>query len=43
MDKTDHLMGEKNKNNKDSQKGQVTQKKIFLKNHDKRKRGSKII
>jgi hypothetical protein len=24
MDKMDHLMAEKNKNNKDSQKGQVT-------------------
>jgi hypothetical protein len=30
MDKTNHLMAEKNKNNKDSQKGQVTPKK-FLK------------
>ncbi len=30
MDKTDHLMAEKNKNNKDSQKGQVTRKNIFL-------------
>jgi hypothetical protein len=27
MDKIDHLMAEKNKNNKDSQKGQVTPKK----------------
>jgi hypothetical protein len=26
MDKIDHLMAEKNKNNKDSQKGQVTPK-----------------
>jgi hypothetical protein len=26
MDKTDHLMADKNKNNKDSQKGQVTPK-----------------
>jgi hypothetical protein len=26
MDKKDHLMAEKNKNNKDSQKGQVTPK-----------------
>jgi hypothetical protein len=31
MDKTDLLMAEKNKNNKDSQKGQVTPKKYFLK------------
>jgi hypothetical protein len=31
MDKIDHLMAEKNKNNKDSQKGQVTPK-IHLKN-----------
>ncbi len=32
MDKIDHLMAEKNKINKDSQKGQVTPKKnIFLK------------
>ncbi len=30
MDKTDHLMAEKNKNNKDSQKGQVTPKKSWL-------------
>jgi hypothetical protein len=28
MDKTDHLMAEKNKNNKDSQKGQVTPKNL---------------
>ncbi len=28
MDKMNHLMAEKNKNNKDSQKGQVTLKKI---------------
>jgi hypothetical protein len=28
MDKTDHLMAEKNENNKNSQKGQVTPKKI---------------
>jgi hypothetical protein len=27
MDKMDHLMAENNKNNKDSQKGQVTPKK----------------
>jgi hypothetical protein len=33
MDKTDHLMAEKNKNNKDSQKGQFTQKEIFKKIH----------
>jgi hypothetical protein len=32
MDKMDHLMEENNKNNKDSQKGQVTPKKIFKKN-----------
>jgi len=32
MDKIDHLMAEKNKNNKDSQKGQVTQKKRYYKN-----------
>jgi hypothetical protein len=31
MDKTDHLMAEKNKNNKDSQKGQVTQKEYYFK------------
>jgi hypothetical protein len=35
MDKIDHLMAEKNKNNKDSQKGQVTPKNILqtIKNH----------
>jgi hypothetical protein len=33
MDKMDHLMAEKNKNNNDSQKGQVTQKNI-AKKHD---------
>jgi hypothetical protein len=32
MDKMDHLMAEKNENNKDNQKGQVTPKKIFKKN-----------
>jgi hypothetical protein len=31
MDKTDHLMAEKNDNNKDSQKGQVTPKKYLKK------------
>jgi hypothetical protein len=31
MDKMDHLMAEKNENNKDSQKGQVTPKKKYLK------------
>jgi hypothetical protein len=31
MDKMDHLMAEKNENNKDSQKGQVPPKK-YLKN-----------
>ncbi len=31
MDKTDHLMAEKSKINKDSQKGQVTPKKKKLK------------
>jgi hypothetical protein len=31
MDKMDHLMAENNKNNKDSQKGQVTPKNIFFK------------
>ncbi len=31
MDKTDHLMAEKNKNNKNSQKGQVTPKKYLKK------------
>ncbi len=31
MDKMDHLMAEKNKNNKDSQKGQVTPKKYLKK------------
>ncbi len=34
MDKADHLMAEKNENNKDSQKGQVTPKK-YLKNKTK--------
>jgi hypothetical protein len=29
MAKIDHLMAEKNENNKDSQKGQVTPKKYF--------------
>jgi hypothetical protein len=33
MDKMDHLMAEKNENNKDSQKGQVTSKKYFKKNN----------
>jgi hypothetical protein len=28
MDKIDHLMAEKNENNNDSQKGQVTQKEL---------------
>jgi hypothetical protein len=36
MDKTDHLMAEKNENNKDSQKGQVTSKKIFFENGQKK-------
>jgi hypothetical protein len=31
MVKIDHLMAEKNNNNKDSQKGQVTPKNIFKK------------
>jgi hypothetical protein len=31
MDKMDHLMAEKNENNKDSQTGQVTPKKYFFK------------
>jgi hypothetical protein len=31
MEKTDHLMAEKNKNNKDNKKGQVTPKKYFKK------------
>jgi len=31
MDKTDHLMAEKNKNNKDIQKGQVTPRNIIKK------------
>jgi hypothetical protein len=31
MDKMDHLMAEKNKNNNDSQKGQVTPKKYLKK------------
>jgi hypothetical protein len=31
MDKMDHLMAEKNKNNINSQKGQVTPKKKYLK------------
>jgi hypothetical protein len=31
MDKMDHLMAEKNENNKDSQIGPVKQKKIFKK------------
>jgi hypothetical protein len=31
MDQTDHLMAEKNKNNKDSQKRQVTPKNVFKK------------
>jgi hypothetical protein len=31
MDKTDRLMAEKNENNRDSQKGQVTPKKLFFK------------
>jgi hypothetical protein len=30
MDKMDHLMAEKNKNNKDSQMGQVTPKKKYF-------------
>jgi hypothetical protein len=35
MDKTDHLMAEKNENNKESQKGQVTPKKYFQKKKSK--------
>jgi hypothetical protein len=36
MDKMDHLMAEKNNDNsKDSQKGQVTPKNIFLKSSAK--------
>jgi hypothetical protein len=31
MDKMGHLMAEKSKNNKKSQKGQITPKNIFLK------------
>jgi hypothetical protein len=31
MDKMDHLMAEKSKNSKDSQKGQVTPKKYLKK------------
>jgi hypothetical protein len=31
MDKIDHLMAENNESDKDSQKGQVTPKKIFKK------------
>ncbi len=31
MDKADHMMAEKNENNKDSQKGQVTPKKHLKK------------
>ncbi len=31
MDKTDHLMAYKSKNNKDSRKGQVTSKKYLKK------------
>ncbi len=31
MDNTDHLMAEKNENNKDSQKGQVTPNNYFKK------------
>jgi hypothetical protein len=31
MDKIDHLMAEKNKNNKNKQKGQVTPKKYLKK------------
>jgi hypothetical protein len=33
MDKIDHLMAENNENNKDSQKGAIHIKKIFLKKH----------
>jgi hypothetical protein len=35
MEKTDHLMAEKNENNKESQKGQVTPKKYLKKNSAK--------
>ncbi len=38
MDKTDHLMAEKNKNNKDSQKEQFTPKKIFKKINSRQRR-----
>jgi hypothetical protein len=43
MDKTDHLMAEKNKNNKDSQKGQVTPKKKYLKKKKIQIGGSKAV
>jgi hypothetical protein len=43
MDKMDHLMAEKNENNKDSQKGQVTPKNIFFLKCDFGKRLEKII
>ncbi len=33
MDEIDHLMAEKNENNKDSQKGQVTPKKYLKKKY----------
>jgi hypothetical protein len=34
----DHLMAEKNENNKDSQKGQVTPKNFFFKQKGKQKK-----
>jgi hypothetical protein len=42
MDKIDHLMAEKNKNNKDSQKGQVTPKKFSKKRFNPNSRFSYI-
>jgi hypothetical protein len=41
MDKIDHLMAEKNENNKESQKGHVTPKKYLKKNNLKREKEKK--
>jgi hypothetical protein len=43
LDKMDHLMAEKNKNNKDSQKGKSRQKKILKKYNSKQIRFRKFL
>jgi hypothetical protein len=43
MDKTDHLMAEKNKNNNDRQKWQVTPKKYLKKTFQAFKKMVKVV